>query len=93
MELQILVAHGSNGAFALEEPLEVGPNVRPSIPVAIQWKRRNMTVHSKKKIVPETLLVSGLVWLKLFVKKAVERTHQATLFATELLSLYIHRES
>ena len=37
MELQVLVAHGSNRAFALEEPLEVGPNVRPSVPVAIQW--------------------------------------------------------
>ncbi len=37
MGLQVLVAHGSNRAFALKEPLEVGPNVRPSIPVAIQW--------------------------------------------------------
>ena len=39
MELQVLVAHGSNRAFALEEPLEVGHNVRPSVPVAIQWNR------------------------------------------------------
>ncbi len=37
MELQVRVAHGLNGAFALEEPIEVGPNVRLS---SMRWTGR-----------------------------------------------------
>ena len=45
MELQILVAHGSNWAFALEEPLEVGPNVVR--PFRLRFNGTNETLQSR----------------------------------------------
>ncbi len=54
MELQILVAHGSNQALALEEPFDVGPNVRPSVPVAIQWNLAILLEITNRKLVQES---------------------------------------
>ena len=45
MEPQILVARGSNWAFALEEPLEVGPNVVR--PFRLRFNGTNGTLQSR----------------------------------------------
>ncbi len=79
MELQILVAHGSNQALALEEPFDVGPNVRPSVPVAIQWNLAILLEITNRKLVQESGVDRSYRWTVLTGKRCTSVTRLASL--------------